>query len=153
MRKIADTTVSGSAVASIDFQSISQDFAHLRAVIYARGTSSDNSVVLSVRMNNDSTAGHYYDSFLSANDASVLESGHVAATNTLAQCGFAVAGDANSGFFSATVVDFPHYTGGVGVKPFVGTSAGFWAGLTGNNAAQLCGGIWSVGGTAVDRLT
>lgn len=152
MIKLADTTLLTTA-ASVDFTSIPQTFAHLRLITYLRGDTAAATLNTSIRMNNDSTAGHYFDAYGQDTDAAHVSGGDPLTTNTAALLCAIPGASAIAGHFGVASVDIQHYTGVTGSKPYSGTGYYLTNSATGNEASRVIGGIWAISGTAITRLT
>lgn len=152
-RPIYDSGVLGVAAGSIDIASIPATFANLRAMLFARGTQAALSVGVTVRMNNDVTAGHYLDVSGQDTDTAHSSAGDIGALNTLASVGVIAAASATAGSFSALVMDIPGYASTTGTRPFVAVSYGATSASTGGQFVRTTGGCWFLAGSAISRLT
>lgn len=146
---IADSTLGGSA-ASVDFPSIIGTYAHLMAVVYARGDLAALNVSIQMRLNNDSAANYDYQSLR----------GIAASTNaqeTFGSTAGAVIGNmptatAGANLFGVTTVFLPHYAGSSNNKACVSLSSMKVGTSTGNLFSDLYGGFWR-SAAAISRIT
>jgi hypothetical protein len=149
-RKIAETIISGSAVASIDFSSIPDDYAHLMVVLYLRGTAAANFSSLIGRVNADS-GSHYDSQTQTANNTTLNGSG--AAAGSSGTMGRIPAGTAPTNAFGAGLILIPCYAAGVGHKPWLSWSVDREvSGVAGDNVLGSQGGIW-LSTSAITELT
>ena len=146
MVKIADTLLAATAT-SFDFQSIPQNYLHLKMIGYLR-TDKAASVFDTVRLrfNNDSSGVYYNERQIAATTSNIadFETGE---TGGLLQATGAAA-PANS--FMSITVDIPNYAGTVGNTNYMAVYFNY----KDTNAPELidAGGTW-LNTAAVNRIT
>ena len=104
---IAHTVVGAGGIASIDFENITQIYAHLRLVGSLRGTTAVASTTAGLRINDDAAASYYWQRL----------QGQAAATAALESLGasegnFSVMPGslAGAGLFASATIEIPDYT-------------------------------------------
>lgn len=145
---IAESTL-GAPAATIDFSSIPATYKHLRLLYSARGTNASNTVNLSVRFNNDSTAVYDYiayrmwDSGLGGSSISGATSLKVAEMS---------GANATAGMAGQGTVDIPAYATAGFYRTLTSQMWGAWS--TAANGFQLftTGGQWR-STTAINQIT
>jgi hypothetical protein len=146
---IADVEL-GAAAASIDFQNIPADFAHLRLVLHGRLDAAVTFADVLLRMNNVSTASYFW-AYGQDTDAGHASAGAVAAATSI-NAGVIAGASASAGYFGEVVIDIPHYANVTTNKGMISNSYVLWNSGTGNQLTRHSGGVWA-SGTAINRLT
>lgn len=150
MRMIADSTAVG-AVASFDFASIPQTFAHLMVVLEARGDTAGNLVSACVRFNNDSGASQY--SYAAILNTSASADGTLDNTsNTLGLLGAVPAAAAAAQLAGTTSFTVQRYAGGTLLKRWLAQYGTQYASTTGAWQMGLTSGFWN-SSAAITRVT
>ena len=146
--KIADTTVAGASVASIDFTSVPSVYAHLMVVAYLRSAIVSTLDSVLVRLNNDSGAS--YDSqHLYGTAATVAASETFGATQVVAgECPGSTAG---ANLFGGLDIWLPHYANAANNKVLRSFSAHKIGTASGNLKALNVAGFWR-SNTAISRV-
>lgn len=117
---LADTLVTGSAVANVDLTSIPAHWTNLLMLIYARATGAVTETSLNVRFNNDS-AGNYDEQALAVSNT-VVSAGE-ALGGSLIGVGACPGASATANQFSAITVSIPYYAGAADHKSVLGASS------------------------------
>lgn len=150
MRMLADSTVTGSVAASINFTSIPATFAHLRLVVYARSdtatTTFDN---LLTRINGDSAAN--YDLQLVKGAAAAASASETFAQSSI-QGGLCNGGASPANLFAVTVLDILHYTNAANNKAIDMAASGKSGTTTGLLFSWKGSAFWR-SNAAINQLT
>lgn len=150
MVMLADTTVTGSAAASIDFTSIPAHWTHLKLVAYLRGTSATTLEVVAVQLNGD-TAGNYDHIRSLANSAGASIASQRA--QTLARVGWMCSGNSPANVFDSLEILIPHYAGTANQKAMQATGTAKQAVAADTDLNVTTGGGWWRSSAAVTRVT
>lgn len=151
MTLIADTTVSGSAAATIDFSSIPGTYKHLRLIGQVRGDTAANNTALRLRMNADSTAAHYQWNYVQWYSGGT-SNGAEGASDTAISTGEISASTSPANVPGTFTIDIPNYAGTVFNKT-VNSLYGFSTGSgTAGNLAGNGMGYWA-STAAITELT
>jgi hypothetical protein len=126
---LANSTLSGSS-ATISFSGISQNWAHLRMVMYLRGDTAAASTNVNLQFNGD-TGSNYDNQYIrgSAAATSAVE----AFAQTAALVGSMPCASAGANLFSAVTADIPFYSQSTNNK----TMSSQWARKTGTSSGSL----------------
>lgn len=145
---LANSTLSGSA-ASIDFSSISQSWAHLMLVIYARSDTAAASTTMLMRFNADTAANYDYQQV--AGQAATASAAETFAASSI-YCGGMPANTATANVFGAYVIHIPYYSQGTNNKAAT-IGASFKQGTaTTNMVRHALAGFWR-SNSAITQIT
>ena len=147
--RIADTTVAGASVASIDFTSIPSVYAHLLIVAYLRSAIVGTADSVFVRLNNDSGA-NYDHQHLYGSAATATASETFGGTQVVAgECPGSTAG---ANLFGQLDIWLPHYVNAANNKVLRSFSAHKIGTASGNLKALNVAGFWR-SNAAISRVT
>ena len=147
MAQIGDTTL-GAPAAQIDFQNIPQTFAHLLALITARGDVAATLTALNLRCNGDVGANYWVQGGqASAATMTAAES----LSQTLAIIGYATGATAIAGYQGSAILFVPNYTAAT-PKTMLNLSGILTSGGTGGQVFRF-GSAEYAQSLAVNRLT
>jgi hypothetical protein len=149
-RPIAETVVSGSVAANIDFQPATiSTFRHVKAVGYVRGDTAATTANVIMRINNDSSGNYDYQRHYSS--AAALAASEAFATGSPVVAGMP-ANSAGANLFGAFEVVIPHHYNTANNKAWVAEDSFKIGTASGNLFRASSAGFWRNNG-GVDRLT
>ena len=148
--RLADSTVVGAAVASLDISSIPAIYSHLEVWVEARSDNAGALLSLSMYLNSDNAANYFYEETQSSAAA-------VTASEGLAQTSGFVgrvpgAGAASAAYSGTCVIQLPNYAKTTWRKRWTSEWSVNTDGLTGTVRHGRTGGFWNTSNTT-DRVT
>lgn len=145
--RLADTTVSGSSVSSIDFTSIPSVYAHLLLVVYARSDAGGSQ--LRIRFNNDSGA-NYHSQRVNGGGSAASASEQI--SQTFARAGHLASSGTAANQMAIAELYVPYYANTARKKAFIGST--FYADVesSGGLVISSLGGTWT-NTAAINRMT
>ncbi len=135
--------------ATIDFQSISQAFRHLRLVVYARGDTAANTTAVYVTFNGDGGANYDRQGLYGTGSTASASESLGATSMILASM---PAGSAGANLFGAAVADIAHYANSANNKALIAKGIFKYGTASGNLQIEARANFWR-SNSAITRIT
>jgi len=148
--RLANSTVVGAAVASIDITSIPTLYAHLQVVVEARSDNAGSLLSLTMRLNGDSAANYFYET-LFGNGTTVTAAEGLAQSNGLVG-EVPGAGSASAAYSGVCTIELPNYASTAWRKRWTSQWSTNTAGTTGTIRSGTAGGYWNQS-NAIGQIT